>query len=197
MKKYNEFVLEKQNNQTEQNEFTIGVSGYDCDDVHLFEMATVAKPNWEKVQYKVAIHGPASSDRPSPHIHIYLLNGDDNHKKFNFEITLIDLLCDDELNLSKQLDKRGNKEINTSDKQKCSWNGYNDIKQGLKDFLSGDDKKEFLVKTYKNYNNGLEALVSAYNNECNIENGFGKFFETQGLTDKVLPKYKYLLSNFE
>jgi hypothetical protein len=51
------------------------------------EMATFGKPRWGEIDYKVAIHSPATKDRDTPHIHIYLLN-DINYNTFNFEISL-------------------------------------------------------------------------------------------------------------
>lgn len=55
--------------------------------------------------YRIALHGVAAGDRPYPHIHIYLKNDHYPWKKFNFEISLVDLICNDELNLVCQQDK--------------------------------------------------------------------------------------------
>lgn len=73
-----------------------------------------------KNHYRIALHGVAAGDRPYPHIHIYLENDHYPWKKFNFEISLVDLICDDELNLVCQQDNTYNEENN----QKNSLQNY-------------------------------------------------------------------------
>ena len=66
---------------------------------HLYEMATIAKDvSFNKEHKSVQIHGTNSGDRENPHIHIYNYNDKVN---FNFEISLIDIICKDEINLIK------------------------------------------------------------------------------------------------
>ena len=67
----------------------------------LLEMATFGAERWGNDTYKIAVHGASTKDRPTPHIHIYLAN-DQSYKLFNFEISLIDILCNDEINLIYQ-----------------------------------------------------------------------------------------------
>ncbi|MBO5849961.1 MAG: hypothetical protein J6Q47_01600, partial [Paludibacteraceae bacterium] len=69
----------------------------------LFEMATFGKPRWDKTDYRISV----SKDGETPHIHIYLLK-DDDHTNFNFEVSLVDILCNDEINLIYQLDRKNN-----------------------------------------------------------------------------------------
>lgn len=163
---------------------------------HIDEMATIAKPNWDNIQFRIAIHGPSAGDIPSPHIHIYLLQGDNDHKLFNFEVSLIDLLIYDEVILSRQLDKRGRENIDFKNREECSWQGYSEIKNNLIRFLNGADNKLYMVSAYKKFKNGLEALVAAYNNESDGDcNMFAKFFIDKGLKPSVLPQYQYLLDD--
>ena len=66
----------------------------------IYEMATISKNEmWGNEHYKIAVHGPESNDRSNPHIHIYLANDHLPYNKFNFEISLTDILCNDEINL--------------------------------------------------------------------------------------------------
>ena len=68
----------------------------DYQEQYITEMATIAKSvKLGKDSYRIAIHGASSKDREYPHIHIYLAN-DNSLKKFNFEISLVDILCNDE-----------------------------------------------------------------------------------------------------
>ena len=79
--------------------------------IPIVEMATIDKTvKVSKNTYRIALHGPAVGDRPCPHFHIYLANDVYPYKRFNIEISLIDLLCYDELNIVAIQDKE--KKIN-------------------------------------------------------------------------------------
>lgn len=147
----------------------------------VLEMATFGKPRWGSKDYKIAIHGPATKDRDTPHIHIYLLN-DINYNTFNFEISLIDILCKDEINLIYQLDR--SKNIMRTHRDECSWKGYSNIYKGLVEFLSTNQN----IKQYNYCENGLKASIEAYNAESNSRgNALKEYLDGKGLT--VLPKY--------
>lgn len=74
-------------------------------DEPIVEMATIGYGlKFGKDRFKVAIHGQSSGDRENPHIHIYLENDKMPYNKFNFEISLVDILCYDEINLIYQRD---------------------------------------------------------------------------------------------
>lgn len=103
---------------------------YDLSDEEvLTEMATFGVEKWGRKTYKIAVHGASSKDRPIPHIHIYLNNDINPYTKFNFEISLIDILCKDEINLIFQTDKKKN--IDNRNRKQCTWTGYSEIKEGL------------------------------------------------------------------
>lgn len=147
----------------------------------VLEMATFGKPRWGSKDYKIAIHDPATKDRDTPHIHIYLLN-DINYNTFNFEISLIDILCKDEINLIYQLDR--SKNIMRTHRDECSWKGYSNIYKGLVEFLSTNQN----IKQYNYCENGLKASIEAYNAESNSRgNALKEYLDGKGLT--VLPKY--------
>ena len=79
--------------------------------IPIVEMATIDKTVKVSTNtYRIALHGPAVGDRPCPHFHIYLANDVYPYKRFNIEISLIDLLCYDELNIVAIQDKE--KKIN-------------------------------------------------------------------------------------
>lgn len=88
--------------------------------IPIIEMATI--DNTVKVYkdtYRVALHGPAVGDRPYPHFHIYLANDIFPYNRFNIEISLIDLLCYDELNIKNR--------------NRCSWSGYKKLHDRIED----------------------------------------------------------------
>lgn len=147
----------------------------------LFEMATFGKPRWDKTDYRISVHGPASKDRETPHIHIYLLK-DDNHTNFNFEVSLVDILCNDEINLIYQLDRKNN--IMRTHRRECSWDGYSNLYKNFKKFLTTNQN----LGSYRNCENGLKAAIEAYNNESNSNgNALKDYLDKKGLM--VLPKY--------
>ena len=149
------------------------------------EMATFGKPRWGEIDYKVAIHSPIIKEREIPHIHIYQLN-DPYHNMFDFEISLIDILCKDEINLIYQLDR--SKNIMRTHGDECSWKGYSNIYKGLVEFLSTNQN----IKQYNYCENGLKASIEAYNAESNSrDNALKEYLVENDLT--ILPKYeKYL-----
>ena len=70
------------------------------DEPLIFEMATISRDvKLGKNRYKIAVHGTLSGDRKNPHIHIYLSTDNRLYNKFNFEISIVDILCYDEINL--------------------------------------------------------------------------------------------------
>lgn len=89
----------------------------------IFEMTTISKAErWGNNTYRIAVHGTASGDREIPHVHIYLTNDNKPYNNFNFEISIIDILCKDEINLIYQRDRSKNKLI--KNRSKCFWEGY-------------------------------------------------------------------------
>lgn len=147
----------------------------------LLEMATFGKPKWGQNTYKVSVHGPASDDRETPHIHIYLLK-DKKLVMFNFEVSLVDILCKDEINLIYQIDRKNN--IMRTHRRDCSWEGYASIYKGFKEFLTTNQNWGL----YRNCENGLKASIEAYNNESNsLGNALKEYLDKKGL--EVLPKY--------
>lgn len=152
---------------------------------YLVEMATIEhNVKLGKDNYQIAIHGPSSKDRENPHIHIYLAN-DNTLKKFNFEISLTDILCKDEINLIRQTDKTKRKKIDIKNRNKCSWEGYSKLKYDFEDWL--EEKHKSLPKTFKT---NLDAIIWNYNHESEkIEKNYLlKYIEDRGL--KILPHYK-------
>ena len=149
------------------------------------EMATFGKPRWGEIDYKVAIHSPIIKEREIPHIHIYQLN-DPYHNMFDFEISLIDILCVGKINLIYQLDRYNN--IIRTHRNECSWLGYSDIYEGLEEFLHTNQN----IFPYNDCLTGLEAAIVAYNAESNSrDNALKEYLVENDLT--ILPKYeKYL-----
>lgn len=145
----------------------------------ILEMATISrKEKWGSHEYKIALHGTSTNDRAQPHVHIYYSTDNTDSASFNFEVSLIDILCHDEINLVRQKD--GKKDIKNRDK--CTWEGYRKIRDGFEDWLFKP------CKLRGNFKDNLDAICWSYNNESNIDNALKLYIEEHGL--KVLEKYK-------
>lgn len=153
----------------------------------LLEMATFGRINDGRNMYKIAIHGPASNDRAMPHIHIYLNNDEFPYSQFNFEISLVDIVCNDEINLITQIDRKNN--IKRTNRSECSWGGYRDLYKTFQSFL----RQQPMKKGYRNIaKNNLQVAIMEWDNENNDnmeddESLMKKFIESKGF--KILPKY--------
>lgn len=138
--------------------------------IPIIEMATIDKTvKVYKDTYRIALHGPAVGDRPYPHFHIYLANDIFPYNRFNIEISLIDLLCYDELNIKNR--------------NRCSWSGYKKLHDRIEDWL-----EEPCTGLPGNFQNNLEALIWSYDNESNDGNSLLEYINDHG--KKVLPKYE-------
>lgn len=150
---------------------------------YIVEMATIAKSTslW-KSKYKIACHGTDAFDRPNPHIHIYLADDKRPYNKFNFEISICDILCKDEINLIKMRDEKNG--IKKNNRRICSWDGYQKLKNDFEDWLF--NKK---VEIPGNFIDNLDACIYWYNQECDgSDNPIRDYIEEHGW--KVLSKYK-------
>ena len=157
---------------------------------YILEMATIAKQaNLWKSKYKIACHGTNASDRPNPHIHIYLSNDRRPYNKFNFEVSICDILCKDEINLIKMRDEKNG--IKKNNRDKCSWDGYQKLKNDFEDWLF--NRK---VEIPGNFIDNLDACIYWYNQECDgSDNPIKDYIEEHGW--KVLPKYKKYIEGNE
>lgn len=161
----------------------------------IVEMATFGEEKWGNNTYKISIHGAMSADRPTPHIHIYYKQEKNTRNPvFNFEISLIDILCKDEINLIYQRDK--DKNIERTNRAECGWKGYDDIKSGFKVFLFSTPKPS----KFGTFKDNLERAIYEWNRESdysatqNGENTLNKYFKEHGLV--VLPKYSSYLEDY-
>ncbi|MBR5550371.1 MAG: hypothetical protein IKV83_00415 [Muribaculaceae bacterium] len=160
------------------------------------EMATFGSAKWGKNIYKIAIHGISAGDRSVPHIHVYLQNERNTRAPmFNFEVSLFDILEKDEINLIYQKDV--NRNILIKNRRNCSWTGYADIYQGLKEFLA----KESDVPVFGNIISNLGRAIYEWNKETDYNdtinnriNILGHLFTLNGKT--VHPKYQTLLQDY-
>lgn len=160
------------------------------DDDHLFEMATIVGARWGGENYRIAICGLISIDRPTPHVHIYLEKDiSDGEVTFNFEISLIDILAKDEINLIYQMHKAN--KLKKTHRNDCSWAGYADVKKGLIKLLKekpSSDKRFIGFETY------LESIIYSWNNEMDCTktikggNPMKEYLHESRIT--ILPKYQ-------
>lgn len=168
----------------------------DADEHHNFsghmvaEMATFGQGKWGKNAYKVAIHGASTKDRETPHIHIYYANEQNPVKPaFNFEISLLDILTKDEINVIFQIDRSAN--IRNTLRSRCTWEGYRDLYKGFKTFLF---TKPASSRKGGNFIDNLDRAIHEWNRETDLngyenlgENPLKKYIDKKGLT--ILPKY--------
>lgn len=148
----------------------------------ILEMSTIDWTRLNKTDYRIAVHGPGTKDRENPHIHIYLAKDKDPFNKFNFEISICDILCKDEINLIKMRDEKNH--IKKNNKNQCSWNGYSKLRNDFEDWL-------FSKSSYPgNFKDNLEAIIYVYNKENGntTNNAIKDYIESRSW--KVLPKYK-------
>lgn len=149
--------------------------------VPVFEMATISKNvKMGGEHYRIAVHGPASKDRPYPHIHIYKAADKFPFPNFNFEISLVDLLCYDELNLVTMIDKDNG--VYIKNKNKCSWTGYRKLHYDFEDWLEAKSDRK------GDFKNNLDAIIWNYDNEASEDNALLNYIEDRG--KKILPKYQ-------
>lgn len=153
----------------------------------MLEMATFGTEHWGKDIYRIAVHGASTKDRPTPHIHIYLYNDVFPYNEFNFEISFVDILSKDEINLIFQLDR--SKHIKHTDRKKCSWTGYADILEGFKNFLFSVPQPT----KFGTFQDNLERAIYEWNRETDFVktehggNPLKEYLDEKGIV--VLPKY--------
>ena len=150
-------------------------------DALIVEMATIGYDlKFGKDKFKVVIHGQSYGDSENPHIHIYLDNDKIPYNKFNFEISLVDILRYDEINLIYQRDIRNG--IKRTNRNKCSWDGYFKLKEDFENWLFSKSSKR------GDFKDNLDAIIYFYNEE-NHNKTLWDYIEEHGL--KVLDKYKH------
>lgn len=166
------------------------IPGYAQEKEHalMLEMANIQKGvNLDSIRYNIAVHGASSKDRDYPHLHIYL-TGDNSMKQFNFEISIVDLLCDGELRLIKQLDRTKRKKIDRRNKTDCSWEGYSKLLYDLEDWLEAPYKHPNV------YVNNLQAVVGEYNDESEDISDNYILDYIRGQKRKIDSQYHHLFS---
>lgn len=141
-----------------QRSYIEDIEEYGKHNIH--ELATVGGGKWGTRSYKAMIHGISPKDRHKPHIHIYLYDETNyENPRFNFEVSFEDIVSKDEINLLHQLDKEYN--IYTSD---CSWDGYEDLLEGLRGFLFAKPADKHLI----GYVDNLEYAIERWNMETDF-----------------------------
>lgn len=162
---------------------------YNPDREYVLEMAQAGRNvKLGKTIHDLAIHGTYAGDRPYPHLHIYKIKGD---KSFDFEISLVDLLCDDEINLVSMKDKSSN--INRRNRNICSWEGYRTMLNDLEDWFEEVPKRP----GGSEFTNNIDYCVWLYNDESGGDEQTNPFLEyIKGQGKKIHELYKDL-SSFE
>lgn len=164
------------------------ISEYQNDKRHkiLFEMANIQHSvKLGNNLCTISIHGADSKDREYPHIHIRLSN-DNSGKQFNFEVSLVDILSDDEPILIRQTDRTGRKKIDIRNRARCSWDGYTKMRNDFEEWL----EKPNHMPSFKN---NLEALVYYYDFESQRNGSLLKYMSEHNR--KVCSKYHYLFTD--
>lgn len=153
----------------------------------LMEMATCGVEKWGKETYKIAVHGASTKDRPTPHIHIYLNRDQNPYRLFNFEISFVELICNDSIVPIYQYDRAKN--IKNTNRRECSWTGYKDIEDGIRNFLSQPSGNN----RFGQFSTNIERLINEWNRETDFvgtnqgRNPMKEYLEEHGL----VPHQKY------
>lgn len=148
----------------------------------ILEMATIdRRVRMAGAIYRVAIHGPLAGDRANPHIHIYLSSDVRPYNRFNFEISLCDILCRDQVNIIKMRDE--SRHTNRRGRANCSWQGYEKLRKDFEDWLFSKPSSPL------SFDNNLTACIYFYNMESDQSspNPLKNYMAERGW--KVLPKY--------
>lgn len=157
---------------------------------YVIEMASIGYPILNKTNHYIALHGTNAGDRERPHIHIYLENDKRPFNNFNFEIALDEILCYDEINLIRMKDIKRN--INYTNRNKCSWNNYKKLYNDFEDWLYSND-----VEIRGEFIDNLDAIIYFYNMESGgtkNKNPLLEYISKQG--KQILPKfYNYFSEN--
>ena len=163
---------------------------YNPDRKFVLEMAQIGKNvKLDNGLYDMAVHGTNAGDRPYPHMHIYKTRG---NKTFDFEISLVDLLCDDELNLISMKDKSSN--INRRNRNICSWEGYRIFKKDFEDWLEDDVKRP----GGDEFENNIDYAIWAYDDESGgDEETFSPFLDYIRKQGKKIHSEYHNLKTFE
>ena len=163
---------------------------FEGNEVPLLEMATLGVEKWRESTYKIAVCGASPIDRPIPHFHIYLNNDTQPYSLFNFEISFVDLLCNAEIVLIYQYDRANH--IEHTNRSDCSWEGYKDIYDGIKDFLFDRICKP---SKFASFTDNIERAVFEWNRETDYNktmeggNPLREYIEANGLA--ILPQFDY------
>ena len=146
----------------------------------ILEMATIGNPVLDKSEYLVAVHGLNSGERIRPNFHIYGFRPP--YKEFNFEIALDEIICRDEINIIKMLDKKNHKNI--SNMNKCPWNNYHKLKNDFEDWLFSKSSKR------GDFIDNLDTIIYSYNEELSLSHHNNPLLEyIREHSMKVMKKY--------
>lgn len=136
---------------------------------HLLNIYTFGSFKCNEVEYRLATQGDIDKIH-MPCFHIYKEDEDDYaHPEFDFAVSLVDILSKDEFNLIWQQDNESG--IKRTDKTECSWTGYENLLNMIKDYLSSTPKSN---KRW-GFNDNLDRAIYAWNNETCVD------FEEKGI----------------
>lgn len=140
------------------------------------------------------IRGSEFENGREPHFHLTLADRGD--QDFKFEISLIDILAKDEVNLVAMRDSRDPEhEIVHQLKDECSWEGYEDLRGGIRAYLAEDetDPMRFIRKG----DTHLHSIVRAWDWENHCDHILGYVLDDYLRQNdiRVLPKYAQIMKD--
>lgn len=157
---------------------------------HPSEIATVGGFESGGRLYRIAVHGSSLNDFEEPHFHIYLDTEeglDYLNPPFNFEISLMDFLSKDELNLLSQIDKERDVRHMMDG---CSWEGYEELREDLIYFFNN----RHVSKRISCFRDNLDFLIHIWNEQHDFMyeqkgiNPLKEYFTNHNIP--ILDKYK-------
>ena len=155
---------------------------------YVIEMASIGRPILNKMYCYIALNSTYAGDREKPHVHIYLTGDKRPFSKFNFEIALDEILCYDEINLLRMRYKY--KRIDFKNRNKCFWNGYEELRDDFEDWLFSKD-----VEIRGDFIDNLDAIIYWYNQESdstNNSNPLLEYIKSKGM--KIQNKFRKYFS---
>lgn len=132
---------------------------------------------------RLFVHPHLAGDLPFPHLHILY----DNPRRFDFVVSLTDIVSTGRIQLYQQID--ADRHLRIKNPKKTSWRQYESVREALAKFL-------FESKPVRReYKSGLECALGIYNWEANqtSDNPFLDYCQEHGIA--ILPQYAEVVAS--
>ena len=133
---------------------------------------------------RLYVHIRYAGDLPFPHLHILY----DNPRRFDFVVSLTDIVSTGRIQLYQQID--ADRHLRIKNPKKTSWRQYESVREALAKFLF-----EPAPKPIRGYKSGLECALGVYNWEAyqTSDNPFLDYCQAHGIA--ILPQYAEVVAS--